>query len=70
MPTRTFSSAVMFWNSRMFWNVRPSPASTMSFGRALRKMPTRVSMPLVPAGRAIASEQRHDERDERDRRAR
>ena len=41
IPTRTFSSAVMFWNSRMFWNVRPSPAATMSLGRALRKMPNR-----------------------------
>ena len=27
MPTRTFSSIVMFENSRMFWNVRPTPAS-------------------------------------------
>src|SRR5207244_2858143 len=25
MPTSTFSSAVMFWNKRMFWNVRPIP---------------------------------------------
>ena len=24
MPTSTFSSAVMFWNRRMFWNVRPT----------------------------------------------
>ena len=27
MPTSTFSSAVMFWKSRMFWNVRPMPAA-------------------------------------------
>ena len=28
----------MFWKSRMFWKVRPMPAATMSFGRALRKI--------------------------------
>ena len=38
IPTRTFSSAVMFWKSRMFWNVRPMPAGDMSFGRALRRI--------------------------------
>ncbi len=25
IPTSTFSSAVMFWKRRMFWNVRPIP---------------------------------------------
>ena len=25
IPTSTFSSAVMFWKRRMFWNVRPMP---------------------------------------------
>ena len=32
--------AVMLANRRMFWKVRPMPASTMSFGRALLKMPS------------------------------
>jgi len=41
IPTRTFSIAVMFWKRRMFWKVRPRPATTMSFGRALLKMPSR-----------------------------
>ncbi len=26
IPTITFSSALMVWNSRMFWNVRPTPS--------------------------------------------
>ena len=48
IPTSMFSSAVMFWNSRMFWNVRPTPAATMSLGRALRKIPNRSQLLLVP----------------------
>ena len=38
----TFSRAVMFAKRRMFWKVRPRPAVTMSFGRAVLKMPRRV----------------------------
>ena len=30
IPTSTFSSAVMFWKSRMFWNVRPMPRAVMA----------------------------------------
>jgi len=36
-PTITFSAAVIVLNRRMFWNVRPRPATTMSFGLALLK---------------------------------
>ena len=32
MPTSTFSSAVMCWNRRMFWNVRPIPSSVIACG--------------------------------------
>ena len=32
IPTSTFSSAVMFWNRRMFWNVRPMPRSVIACG--------------------------------------
>ena len=46
----------------MFWKVRPIPAWTMSFGRALRKMPTRASRRWYQAGRAIADEEHQDQR--------
>ena len=36
IPIITFSRAVMFLNRRMFWNVRPMPAWTISLGFALR----------------------------------
>ena len=39
----------------MFWNVRPTPASTMSLGRALRKIPNRSSCFWYQTGRMIAS---------------
>ena len=32
MPTRTFSSAVMFWKRRMFWKVRPMPRCVNACG--------------------------------------
>ena len=32
IPTSTFSSAVMFWKRRMFWNVRPMPRSVIAWG--------------------------------------
>src|SRR3954452_16732051 len=32
MPTSTFSSAVMLWKRRMFWNVRPMPRSVNACG--------------------------------------
>ena len=55
MPTSTFSMAVMFWKRRMFWNVRPTPARTMSFGRPLLKMPNLVRRCWYQNGRMIAS---------------
>ncbi len=61
IPTRTFSSAVMFGNRRMFWNVRPSPATTMSLGRALRKIPNRARKPLVPARAAATPSHERDQ---------
>ena len=36
----------------MFWNVRPSPATTMSLGRALRKIPNRRRRRWYQGGRA------------------
>ena len=45
----------MFWNSLMFWKVRPMPAATTSFGRALRKIPIRLSSREYHGGRMIAS---------------
>ncbi len=32
MPTSTFSTEVMVWNSRMFWNVRPTPSLVILCG--------------------------------------
>ena len=32
MPTRTFSSAVMYSKSRMFWKVRPTPSFVIGCG--------------------------------------
>ena len=55
MPTRMFSSAVMFWNRRMFWKVRPIPAATTSLGRALRRMPSRARRVVYQAGRMVAT---------------
>ena len=62
IPTSTFSSAVMFWNRRMFWNVRPTPASTMSFGRALLNTPNLVRSFDVPGWSDDRQQQGHDER--------
>ena len=45
----------MFAKSRMFWNVRPMPARTMSLGLALRKMPSRIRRRWYQSGRAIAA---------------
>ncbi len=55
IPTRTFSRAVMFWNRRMFWKVRPIPAFTMSFGRALRNVPPRRRRSRYQRGRPRAA---------------
>ncbi len=55
IPTRTFSRAVMFWKRRMFWNVRPIPAFTMSLGRALRNVPPRRRMSRYQRGRTRAA---------------
>ena len=65
MPTSTFSTAVMFANSRMFWNVRPTPSATMSFGRALRKIPARCSRCTYQGGRMIATMSERDQEPER-----
>ena len=32
MPTSTFSTAVICGKRRMFWNVRPTPASVIAWG--------------------------------------
>ncbi len=32
MPTSTFSTAVIWANSRMFWNVRPMPSAVIAWG--------------------------------------
>ena len=50
-------AAVMFWNRRMFWNVRPMPASTMSLGRALRKIAEPRRSRWYQAGRMIAEQE-------------
>ena len=55
IPTWTFSNAVMFAKSRMFWNVRPIPAFTMSFGRELRKTPAAESTRRYQRGRTMAA---------------
>ncbi len=48
MPTRTFSSAVMSWNSRMFWNVRPMPRSvTACGGLPVMSVPSKTTVPCV-----------------------
>ena len=65
MPTSTFSIALMFWKRRMFWNVRPRPSTTMSFGRALLKMPSLDEEPLVDRRPRDADEHRHHQGDDR-----
>ena len=48
IPTRTFSSAVMSWNSRMFWNVRPIPSSvTACGGFPVTSVPSKTTEPMV-----------------------
>src|SRR5262245_14359644 len=47
-PTKTFSSAVMFENSLMFWNVRAMPREVMSDGDILViSLPSNINFPLV-----------------------
>ena len=60
----------MFWKRRMFWNVRPMPAATMSLGRALRKMPSRSSRRVVPERPDDGREQHRDQQPERERHGR
>ena len=45
----------MFAKRRMFWNVLPIPAWTISLGLALRKMPPRLSSWTYQRGRTIAA---------------
>ena len=48
MPTSTFSSAVMFWNRRMFWNVRPTPRSVIACGGLpVTSSPSKTTRPAV-----------------------
>ncbi len=48
MPTSTFSSAVMFLNSRMFWNVRPIPRCVNACGGLpVRSSPPKMTRPAV-----------------------
>ena len=48
MPTRTFSSAVIWANRRMFWNVRPMPSSVIACGgRLLTSTPSNTIEPEV-----------------------
>ena len=48
IPTRTFSTAVMFWNRRMFWNVRPTPACDHVVGAGAAEDPEPLELLLVP----------------------
>ena len=46
MPTITFSSELIVWNSRMFWNVRPIPSSvTLCGGSPAISVPSNVDLP-------------------------
>ena len=75
MPTSTFSSAVMFWNSRMFWNVRPMPRCVILCGGlpGRCRRPSKNDEPrrrLVDAGehveeRRLAGAVRADQADDR-----
>ena len=73
MPTSTFSSAVMFWKRRMFWNVRPMPRAVIACGGLpVTSSPRNVIVPggrLVDAGehveeRRLAGAVRADQRDD------
>ena len=59
IPTSTFSSAVMFWNRRMFWNVRPRPACDHVVGPGAPEDaeagPSRSLVPRRPRRRRRAS---------------
>ena len=72
MPTSTFSSAVMFWNRRMFWKVRPMPRDgdrvRRLAGDVLAEEHDRPGRRLVDAGehveeRRLAGAVRPDQRD-------
>ena len=48
MPTSTFSSAVMFLKSRMFWKVRPIPCWVNACGGfPVRSRPAKSTRPAV-----------------------
>ncbi len=50
MATMTFSSAVMRLNSRMFWNVRASPAAARMCGLvSVMSTPSKYTAPSVGA---------------------
>jgi len=46
-PTITFSRAVMLPNSRMFWNVRATPALTTATGLGGSTTPLNITWPSV-----------------------
>src|SRR5437868_79021 len=48
MPTSTFSSAVMFWKRRIFWNVRPMPRCVNACGGfPVMSCPSKCTRPAV-----------------------
>ena len=48
MPTRTFSSDVICWKRRMFWNVRPMPRSVaVCGGEPAMSLPSKTTRPEV-----------------------
>ena len=58
MPTSTFSSAVMFWKRRMFWNVRPTPRSVTACGGLAGHV---VAVEDDPSGRRPVDARQHVE---------
>ena len=59
----------MFANRRMFWNVRPIPAWTISLGFALRKTPARRSSRTYQRGPDDGGEEHRGQGEDRDRAA-
>jgi hypothetical protein len=57
----------MLWNRRMFWKVRPSPASTMSFRPSAAEDADARKRLLVADRSSHADDQRRHQREERNR---
>ena len=48
MPTSTFSSELIVWKRRMFWNVRPIPSAVTRCGeRPAISWPSNTTSPAV-----------------------